>query len=62
MIPIISSMIEMVVKIIATFSLIPILQYLGVALAEPISWVLMAIVLVIFFYRQLNRLEKSPVL
>lgn len=57
-VPIVSSIIEMLVKIIVTFTLVPACGYLGVALAEPISWCLMAIVLVGCFYRNM-RVRKT---
>lgn len=57
-IPIISSCIEMVVKVVATFTLIPYTAYTGVCLAEPIAWSLMAPVLVIFFYKDIRKAEQ----
>lgn len=57
-IPIVSSCIEMIVKIIATFTLIPYTAYTGVCLAEPIAWTLMAPVLVFFFYRDIRERER----
>lgn len=55
--PIISSCIEMVVKIVATFLLIPFTGYTGVCLAEPIAWSLMGPFLFVFFYRDLRYKE-----
>lgn len=57
-IPIVSSCIEMVVKIAATFLLIPYTGYTGVCLAEPIAWSLMAPVLVYFFYKDVRQIEQ----
>lgn len=56
-IPIISSTIEMITKMIATFLLIPYTGYLGVALAEPIAWCLMAPVLCYSFYKDVKAKE-----
>ena len=57
-IPIVSSCIEMLTKAAATFLLIPFTGYLGVALAEPIAWTLMAPVLCIYFYRDIKQKEQ----
>ena len=57
--PIISSCIEMAVKIAATFALIPFTGYTGVCLAEPIAWSLMGPCLMVFFYRDLKRKEQQ---
>lgn len=57
-IPIVSSCMEMVVKVIATFVLIPFSGYTGVCLAEPIAWSLMGPFLCYFFYRNLREKES----
>lgn len=57
--PIISSCIEMAVKIAATFALIPFTGYTGVCLAEPIAWSLMGPVLMYFFYKDLKIKEHE---
>lgn len=57
-IPIVSSTIEMITKTAATFMLIPYTGYLGVALAEPIAWCLMAPVLCYFFYKDIKEKER----
>lgn len=44
-VPIVTSIVEMGVKIIATFAFTPSLGYIGIAIAEPTAWVLMAIIL-----------------
>lgn len=49
-IPIVSSVMEMAVKIISANFLVPIFGYTGVAFTEPVSWVLMTIVLLIAFF------------
>lgn len=46
-IPICSSILEMLVKIASAAILVPYLQYFGVVLTEPISWVLMTTLLAI---------------
>lgn len=43
--PLLSSEIELTVKVVAAFTLIPVIGYLGVALAEPVTWVLCAVFL-----------------
>ena len=45
--PIISSMIELVGKVLITFLLVPVLGYWGVIIAEPIVWVVMVIPLIV---------------
>ena len=50
-VPLISSIIEFVGKILFTFIFIPIFQYMGVILCEPIIWCVMAAQLVFSFYR-----------
>ena len=57
--PIVSSCIEMAVKIAATFLLIPFTGYLGVCLAEPIAWSIMGPVLMFFFYKDLKSKEQG---
>lgn len=57
--PIISSSIEMAVKVVATFALIPFTGYTGVCLAEPIAWSIMGPFLMFFFYRELHKKEKQ---
>lgn len=46
-IPICSSVLEMLVKIVSAAILVPHLQYFGVVLTEPVSWVLMTTLLAI---------------
>lgn len=58
-VPIFTSFLEMVVKVGATFSLTPILGYTGIAIAEPIAWVLMAICLFFGYHRYSRSLEES---
>lgn len=44
-IPVCSSFLEMVIKVMSANFLVPVLAYKGVALTEPISWVVMTILL-----------------
>lgn len=57
--PILSSCIEMIVKIVATFALIPFTGYLGVCFAEPIAWTLMGPFLAYFFYKEFKQRENG---
>lgn len=45
-IPLVSSFMEMVVKVLSAGWLVPVLGYFGVALTEPISWIVMIIPLI----------------
>lgn len=53
--PLFSSGIELTVKVVAAFALIPVIGYLGVALAEPVTWVLCAIFLEIVYHVTRNK-------
>ncbi len=53
-IPICSSIMEMVVKVLSASFLVPALHYVGVAFTEPISWIVMIIPLIVAY------LVKSP--
>ena len=57
-IPVLTSALEMVLKILSSLLLVPALDYLGVSLTEPISWCFMTLVLVIS-YRKSIREEMS---
>lgn len=50
-IPIVSSMIELIGKVLVVLLLAPRIQYMGIILAEPIVWILMVIPLLIRIYR-----------
>ena len=50
-VPLVSSMIELVGKIAFVLLFIPILKYFGVIICEPVIWCLMCIQLVISYYR-----------
>jgi len=49
-VPLISSVTEMLVKIFSAMFLVPAFAYKGVAFTEPISWVLMTIILAVAYY------------
>lgn len=49
-IPLFSSFMEMVVKVLSAGFLVPALGYLGVALTEPISWIVMIIPLIVAYF------------
>lgn len=53
-IPVCSSVLEMIVKVLSATLLVPALKYFGVALTEPISWIVMTILLSAAY------LAKSP--
>lgn len=57
-VPLLSSGIELLFKVIATFCLIPVIGYLGVALAEPVTWIICAVYLVIVY--QVTWTKKMP--
>lgn len=58
--PLISSTIEMVGKIIFTFFIIPYTGYMGVILCEPVIWSFMFLQLLIAFYKEPYIKEHSP--
>lgn len=49
-IPVCSSIVEMLIKILSAMFLVPAFQYVGVAFTEPISWIVMIIPLIIAYY------------
>ena len=50
-VPLISSSLEMVGKIVIALTLVPLLGYTGVILAEPLVWLIMVVPLVIKIFR-----------
>ena len=58
--PLVSSSLEMVGKIVIAFTLVPLLGYTGVIVAEPIVWVIMVIPLLVKIYT-MPVLRKQPV-
>lgn len=57
--PIFTSILEMVVKVVATYALTPWLAYTGIAIAEPIAWVLMAVCLYFAYHSYSKTLETE---
>lgn len=53
-IPVFTSVLEMIIKVISASFLVPVFKYKGVAFTEPISWIVMTIVLAGAFF------SKSP--
>jgi Na+-driven multidrug efflux pump len=49
-IPLFSSFMEMVVKVLSAGFLVPAFAYVGVALTEPISWIVMIIPLIVAYF------------
>lgn len=49
--PLISSLVELVGKVLIAYLLVPALQYMGVVLSEPIVWALMVIPLIVSILR-----------
>ena len=49
-IPLVSSLLEMVIKVLSAGLLVPVLGYFGVALTEPISWIVMIIPLIVAYF------------
>lgn len=58
-IPVCTSVVEMLVKIISAKLLVPVLAYTGVAITEPISWCIMTTVLVISYMRHQPGKEEA---
>ena len=58
--PLVSSSLEMVGKIVIAFTLVPLLGYTGVIVAEPIVWFIMVIPLLVKIYN-MPGLRKQPV-
>jgi len=50
-IPLVSSSLEMIGKVIIAMTLVPLLGYTGVIVAEPIVWFIMVIPLIIKIFR-----------
>ena len=57
--PLVSSSLEMIGKIVIAFTLVPMLGYTGVIVAEPIVWFIMVIPLLIKIFRMPVLKEKS---
>lgn len=59
-IPVLTSVVEMLVKILSANFLVPVLKYKGVAFTEPISWALMVTVLTIAYIKAIRELGAKP--
>jgi O-antigen/teichoic acid export membrane protein len=60
-IPLYSSVMELIVKVASTMLLVPAIGYFGVALTEPISWVLMTTMLLIMYihYIKIDSMQNA---
>ncbi len=50
-VPLVSSFMELVVKVLSAKFLVPVFAYVGVAFVEPISWIVMIIPLIVVYVR-----------
>ena len=57
--PLVSSSLEMIGKIVIAFTLVPMLGYTGVIVAEPIVWFIMVIPLLVKIFRMPILKEKE---
>lgn len=57
-IPLLTSTMELCIKLLSVLFLVPRLQYLGIALTEPISWIAMLVVLIIGYVCAVRKNEK----
>ncbi len=57
-VPLVSSVLELSVKVFSAYWLTPLLGYLGIALTEPISWTLMTTFLTIGYIRWVRSIRK----
>ena len=58
-IPLVTSFLEMLIKILSVIFLVPRLKYLGVALTEPISWFVMTAVLLVGYIVLIRKIERN---
>lgn len=49
-VPVISSVLEMMVKVLSARFLVPAFAYVGVAFTEPVSWIVMTLLLAVAYY------------
>lgn len=56
-VPLLTSTMELVIKILSVIFLVPWLGYLGIALTEPISWIAMVIVLIIGYMYTIRNIK-----
>ena len=57
-IPVLSSVLEMVVKVVSASLLVPVFGYVGVAFTEPVSWIFMTILLTVAYVAGLKKQDK----
>lgn len=58
-VPLLTSTMELIIKILSVEFLVPWLKYLGIALTEPISWIVMTIVLAIGYLITIRKVSKE---
>lgn len=58
-VPLVSSGLELTIKVLSAFFLVPILGYTGVIFTEPISWVVMTIPLIVVYAIKVPKLSKG---
>ena len=60
--PVISSVIELVMKIVSALWLIPLLGFAGVCVTEPVTWVIMTVFLIIVYMVKTRKMlaDESP--
>ena len=61
-IPLVSSVLELSVKVLSALWLTPLLGYLGIALTEPISWTLMTMILTVGYVRWIRKMKMKGAL
>jgi len=49
--PLVSSILELILKIVTALWVAPGIGYVGIAFCEPVAWVVCGVFLMIFFYR-----------
>ena len=57
-VPLVSSGLELITKIVFAFVLVPKLKYLGVCLTEPVSWIIMTVPLIIVYLLSKKELQE----
>lgn len=57
--PLLTSTMEMCIKVLSVLFLVPRLKYLGIALTEPISWFAMLAVLIVGYVSAIRKLKNS---
>lgn len=57
--PLVSSVMELFIKVIASFFVVPVLGYFGVCIVEPITWILCMIWLIFSYYSFIRKCNKK---